>query len=165
MLRRGFPNELDVLGAMVRGVNEPTYDMYGEVVTDYEWWEEYNPSAKDELGGLGFFGGSVHCLALGKSDPLRPAKPPAAYHRGLRKETGKRAKWNDYHYSKFDGLIRTWELHEGNPLALGGDSWKPKTDRKFLLVFDVPERVQVFLTAEEVEDLEIVLRHRPEWLP
>jgi len=118
LIRRGFPNELSVFGLM--GLNEPTYDMYGEVVTDYEWWEEYNPGTKDELGGLGYFGGSVHCTVLGKSDPLQPSKPPTAYHTGFRKETGKRAKGRDFQYSKLDGLIRTWELHEGNPPELGG---------------------------------------------
>ena len=41
----------------------------------------------------------------------------------------------------------------------------PDVDRKFLVEFDVPEPIKVYLTAEEVEDLLIVLRYRPEWLP
>jgi hypothetical protein len=163
IIRRGFPNELSLLATMLRTIDEPAYDRHGEVVTDYEWWEEYNPNANDELGGLGYFSGSVHCIVLAKSDPLRPTKPPGAYHTGFRKESGKRSRTQDFQYSKSDGLIITLELGEGTPSELGGDSWRPDAERKFLLRFDVPERVAVFLTAEEVEDLLIVLRYQPDW--
>lgn len=165
ILRRGFPNELGHISTMLEKLGEPTFDLYGEPVDPlYEWWEEYIPGASDELGGLGYFSGYVHCMILGKGDPLKPAKPLKAYHSGLKRETGKPSRTKDFQYADIGGLISTWELFEGVPLGVGGDSWRPNPARKFVLRFAVPEMIQVFLTAEEVDDLLIVLRYQPAWL-
>ena len=55
-----------------------------------------------------------------------------------------------------DGRLRTFEIDKA--------SLRPGDDRRFLIELYVPQRIRVFLTSAEVDDLMIVLRYQPVWL-
>lgn len=175
LTQRGFPTDF-YENLLSLGVAEEPHDKYGNLVEDYEWWEEYNPNASDVFSGPGFFSGAAHCVILAKSDPLEPLSPAQAYHNGFLRERGNRRRRSgspDFQSQLNVGRVTTREtldaeiraaLTEISPLWKGSDSWRPAADRGYLLQIDVPEPVKVFLTEEEVEDLKIVLSYQPDWL-
>ena len=166
MVRRGFPT---IGAAQTAWLEQATADKAFEEEFGFprghpfEWVEYYNPGVLgDELYGRGYYGGAVHCVVLAKSDPLQPPEMLTIYHTGTIRRSGKPSKLKDQKpHSQLDGRISTWELNEDH----ADNGLAPDVDRKFLVELDVPEPVKVYLTAEEAEDLLIVLRHRPEWLP
>ena len=164
---RGFPTTFyENLHSL--GVAEELRDKYGELVEDYEWWEEYIPDAPDVFSGPGFWSGAAHCVILAKSDPLEPLSPAQAYHQGYLRERGNRRRRSgapDFQSQQNVGRVKTLELLDASLAELFGDeSWRPAADRVFLLQLDAPEPVKVFLTEDEVEDLKVVLGYRPDWL-
>jgi hypothetical protein len=167
LTQRGFPTNFEE-NLHSLGVAEELRDKYGDLVEDYEWWEQYNPNAPDVFSGPGFFSGAAHCVILAKSDPLEPLSPAQAYHNGFLRERGnrrRRAGTPDFQTQWNVGRVKTRELlAAGIAELLGDDSWRPAADRAYLLQFDIPEPVKVFLTEDEVEDLKVVLRYQPDWL-
>jgi len=164
LAKRGFPTIGAVRTAWPqRAADKTLEDKLGSPIGHpFEWIEYYNPAISgDELYGRGYYGGAVHCVVLAKSDPLQPRETLTVNHAGTIRRSGRPSKLKDQKpRSQLDGRITTWELNEEHT----GDVLQPGADRKFLIELDLPEPVKVYLTAEEVEDLLIVLRHRPEWL-
>ena len=165
MVRRGFPT----IGATQKAWLEhaATDKAFEEEFGfprgfPFEWVEYYNPAKSgDELYGRGYYGGAVHCVVLAKGNPLQPPETLTIYHTGTIRRSGKPSKLKDQKpHSQLDGRITTWELNEDHTDYV----LAPDEDRMFLLELEVPEPVKMFLTADEMEDLMIVLRYQPDWL-
>ena len=163
IVRRGFPTGGDVLMASLGKVS------IDKVVSDntyvkgppFEWIEWYNPESDDELVGIGYYSGAAHCIILAKNDPLNQPETLTIYHTGIIRKSGKPSKQKDSEpFFQVNGRIATWKLDEDHV----SDDFKPEVDRKFMLELSLPERIYVFLTEDEVEDLLIVLRYKPDWL-
>ena len=166
LAKRGFPTISTVRSAWLEraAADKTLEDELGFPLRyPFEWVEHYNPAISgDELYGRGYYGGALHCVVLAKSAPLQPPETLSIYHTGLIRRSGKPSKLEDQKpHSQLDGRITTWELNEEHTHAV----LQPGADRQFLMDMDLPEPVKVYLAADEVEDLMIVLRYRPEWLP
>jgi len=158
LLKIGFKqNDLEVAIAEMNR----TGVKFGEDKADFIWPSDVPPPGsmggfyfptKDPDDDPGLYRGYAHCLVLAKSDPLNPV-----WGAGSHRRAGWKAKWQYLSSIDIDGRVRTYESVES--------SERPSEERRFVFDFYVPQRVRVFLTADEVEDLLIVLRHRPEWLP
>ena len=112
----------------------------------------YDPA--DNPGStVGFFAGSAHCIVLDRGAPLPPVKGPM-----VRMHDGPDPIQPDkvFRPESIDGRLRTFEIDK--------DSLRPGDERKFLIELYVPQRIRVFLTRDEVDDLMIVLRYQPAWL-
>ena len=158
MVRRGFPTSGDVLMASLNKVSIDSTFVKGP---PFEWIEWYNPESDDELVGIGYYSGAAHCIILAKSDPLNQPETLTIYHTGIIRKSGKPSKLKDSEPSfQVNGRIATWKLDEDHV----SDGYKPEVDRKFMLELSLPERIQVFLTEDEVDDLLLVLRYKPGWL-
>jgi hypothetical protein len=164
LAKRGFPTISTVGAAWLQRVaaDKAFEDEHGfSRGYPYEWVEYYRPEISgEELYGRGYYGGAAHCVVLAKSDPLQPPETLSIYHTGTIRRTGKPSKLEDQKpHSRLDGRVMTWELDEEHTDCV----LVPDEDRMFLLELEVPEPVKVFLTADEVDDLMIVLRYRPDW--
>jgi hypothetical protein len=102
---------------------------------------------------FGLFAGHAHCIVLDKGAPLPAVKGPMVrMHGGPNPAQPPKV----FRPESIDGRLRTFEIDQG--------SLRPGDDRRFLIELLVPQRIRVFLTRAEVDDLMIVLRYQPPWL-
>lgn len=112
----------------------------------------YEPSEyPDNSGSL--FSGHAHCIVLARGTPLPPVVGPMVrmYPKPDPIQPDK-----VFRPESIEGRLRTFEIDK--------DSLRPGDERKFLIELYVPQRIRVFLTRDEVDDLMIVLRYQPAWL-
>ena len=112
----------------------------------------YDPT-ENPGGEAGFFAGHAHCIVLDRGAPLPAVKGPMVRMYG---GPDPMQPPKVFRPESIDGRLRTFEINQA--------SLRPGDDRRFLIEIYVPQRIRVFLTRAEVDDLMIVLRYQPDWL-
>jgi hypothetical protein len=112
----------------------------------------YDPT-DDPRREAGFFAGHAHCIVLDRGAPLPAVKGPMVRMYG---GPDPMQPPKVFRPESSDGRLRTFEIDK--------ESLRPGDERKFLIELYVPQRIRVFLTRDEVDDLMIVLRYQPAWL-